>query len=820
MRWMLLALVTAGCGRPAGPSAPPRGSAPCRLAEGRTSPPVWQDEGGRAEVRVGGRPCARSFALATTAALVAASPPSPRRFAERADRPVVRTGNDLFDALYALAHVEAGEASVASIHDGNFDRGAPLSCPGGGCYETGKLWTYVWTRDTSFSMDLGLAAFDVARARNSLEFKLSERRGGGDPEIVQDTGSGGSWPISTDRVAWALGAERLLEFMDGEERDAFAARALEAIGDTIEEDRAVAFDQAAGLYRGETSFLDWREQTYPAWTARDTIEVGVSHALSTNALHLRALEIAAALAAGRGRKQDAARWRGWARDLRARMRTRFRDGDHLASYTLDGGPAARQDLLGLALAILAGVVSGEQAAALLDAYPRLPYGPPVVFPFEREVPVYHNRAVWPFVTAYALRAARQVGSADFAAAAAISMVRGAALHLSNMENFEATTGRVHVEDGARSGPVVNSPRQLWSVAGYLAMVQEIVFGLETGPDGIRFRPFLPRELRRRLFPGARTLVLDRFPYRGARFAVVLSLPPAPTRPAGGAYAVGAIRLNGRAAPDRLWRKDELAADNLVEIELRDAGGASPPAVAPLALFAPAPPVLGAIEAAPGDRLRLPIEAPAGVAIAVYRDGAPVASLPPGTRSWSDRAGAGCYALEAVDPASGNHSHRTARRCWDGARGERRVQIALSSAGEASLEVAEPGVFELRLRYRNPGPFNTGVTCAVERLEVAGVASGFIMMPHTGEAPALVRTSSPLTARIARAGTYRVRLAADPRAVNMSAFRHFEHYTGGAGGVAGARNSAEILALEVYARSGRIYLPARPRRDSHEGGRIR
>lgn len=28
---------------------------------------------------------------------------------------------------------------------------------------------------------------------------------------MQDTGSGGSWPISTDRVVWFLGARHLLE---------------------------------------------------------------------------------------------------------------------------------------------------------------------------------------------------------------------------------------------------------------------------------------------------------------------------------------------------------------------------------------------------------------------------------------------------------------------------------------------------------------------------------------------------------------------------------------------------------------------------------
>ncbi|HEU5059448.1 MAG TPA: hypothetical protein VFU21_23100, partial [Kofleriaceae bacterium] len=745
------------CGSPVQPDRPPRerdgADARCRLARGRPAPAVWQDGGGRAEVTVSGRPCARTFSLATTAQLVEASPDSPRRFAERADRPAVRSGNDLFDALYALAQVEAGEASVGVIRDGSFDRGAPLACPAGGCYETGKLWTYVWTRDTAYSMDLGLAALDPVRARNSLEFKLSERRGGGDLQIVQDTGSGGSWPISTDRVAWALGAERLLELLGGREREAFAARALDAIGNSVEQDRAVAFDPAAGLYRGETSFLDWREQNYPAWTARDTVEIGASHALSTNVLHLRALEIAAALAEEQGGGDRAARWRGWARDLRARIGARFRAGEQLASYTLDGTPVARQDLLGISLAILAGVVEGGEGRRLLAAYPRLPYGPPVVFPFDREVAIYHNRAVWPFVTAYALRAARRVGEAEVAAAGALSLVRGAALHLSHMENFEATTGRARLEDGPRSGPVVNSPRQLWSVAGYLSMVHELVFGLETGPDGIRFRPFLSRALRSELFRGAETLVLDRFPYRGARLTVVVSLPPASR--GGGAYAVGRVRLNGRAAPDRLWRRQELADDNLVEIELVDGAG---PVDAPAArarepgdvdaLFAPLPASLRAVELAPGDRIRLHIDAPVALPVAVRRDGEELATVAAGTRAWIDpdarasRAGV-CYTVETVDPRTGHRSHRSRRRCWDGPRGERRRTIPFSR-GAAALRVAEPGVFEVRVQYRNPGPFNTGVTCAVKGVEIAGVASGILLLPHTGDGTGEVRASSAVT----------------------------------------------------------------------------
>jgi hypothetical protein len=238
------------------------------------------------------------------------------------------------------------------------------------------------------------------------------------------------------------------------------------------------------------------------------------------------------------------------------------------------------------------------------------------------------------------------------------------------------------------------------------------------------------------------------------------------------------------------------------------------------LFAPPPPELRAVEAATGDRLRLAIESPPGATIAVYRDGDVLAPLPAGTQRWVDpevrasQAGV-CYALEAIDPASGLRSHRSRRRCWDGRGGVRRQQVPVSAAGEAAVEIAEPGVFEWRVLYRNPGPFNTGVTCAVKRLGIAGVDSGYLLLPHTGDARGEVRASSAMTVRIERPGTYQVRLGDDPRAINMSAFRHFERYTNGAGGAEGPRNSADIVSLEVYARSGRVYLPARARRASHD-----
>ncbi len=85
-----------------------------------------------------------------------------------------------------------------------------------------------------------------------------------------------------------------------------------------------------------------------------------------------------------------------------------------------------------------------------------------------------------------------------------SQMRGAALYGSNMENYELLTQGQHVDEGKLSGPVVNSPRQLWSVAGYFAVVTEGVFGL-TG-DG-RVEPKLPTSLVPMLFGNREAITL-------------------------------------------------------------------------------------------------------------------------------------------------------------------------------------------------------------------------------------------------------------------------------------------------------------------------
>lgn len=240
------------------------------------------------------------------------------RVYEQEDGSFSRSSSTIFDALYSLAVQEGLQNSVEEISDWAFDR---YLCE---CFETGKKWNYVWTRDTAYSVDLAMGYFDPERALNSLLFKLSPFRSDEKTEvIVQDTGTGGSWPISSDRVVWALGAEEVLKYLSDTSYSAQLPRLYSALAATLNMDRETVFDARDGLYRGEQSFLDWREQSYPSWTAKNVAHIAMSKSLSTNVLHYASMKIAAEFAGKLGKKKAATTYETQAQQLKTAIQKAF-----------------------------------------------------------------------------------------------------------------------------------------------------------------------------------------------------------------------------------------------------------------------------------------------------------------------------------------------------------------------------------------------------------------------------------------------------------------------------------------------------------------
>lgn len=124
-------------------------------------------------------------------------------------------------------------------------------------YRTGVYWGGVWTRDVSYSILHSLAQICPEVSMKSLRAKVNDNN-----RIIQDTGTGGAWPCSTDRVTWVLAAWECYLVTGSQEWLDFI---YPVIKNTLEDDRIVAYDPDTQLMRGETSWLDWREQEYPMW---------------------------------------------------------------------------------------------------------------------------------------------------------------------------------------------------------------------------------------------------------------------------------------------------------------------------------------------------------------------------------------------------------------------------------------------------------------------------------------------------------------------------------------------------------------------------
>lgn len=366
---------------------------------------------------------------------------------------------------------------------------------------TGKEWAGVWTRDVSYSIILSMAALQPEASMISLRKKV-DRKG----RIIQDTGSGGAWPVSTDRMVWLLAAWEVYKVTGDREWLRFA---YDTGVRSMADDRQSVYSPDS-LVRGETSFIDWREQSYPRWM--QTADIYNSEAMNTNVVHAAAMDVMADMASILGKKKESAAWKADADALAQRINKVFYmpDKGYYAMYRYGRDNLIlnpREETLGEALAILYGIASPQRAATITESVPVTPFGPAIFYPQIADMPNYHNNALWPFVDAYWTLANAKAGNGNGIMQGMGALVRPAALFATNKENFNLDNGDIYTE--------LNSSNMLWSLSGNIALTQQILFGIHFTPEGIQFAPVVPRAL-------AGTRSLENFPYRGARLNITVN----------------------------------------------------------------------------------------------------------------------------------------------------------------------------------------------------------------------------------------------------------------------------------------------------------
>ena len=603
--------------------------------------------------------------------------------------PELTSPQPLLDALYRLSLEELLELERAD-----------------GALSAGAKWPGVWTRDVALSGVLALTFVAPEAVRTSLMMKVDSAG-----RIIQDTGTGGSWPVSTDRMTWALAAWEVYA-MTGD-RD-WLRKAFAIIRRSAAADRHAAFDATTGLFRGESSFLDWREQSYPRWM--QPADIYQSEALGTNAVHHAVYRTLAAMARVLG--EPAAMWDARADSVRDGIAKRlwqpnlgwhaqFRYG----RVTLSRSP--RAEALGEALALIFDATPSAERSRVMRSAPLLPFGTPTFWPFIAGVPFYHNATIWPFVSAYWTWAAADAGHTAAVEHGLASLARATALFLTNKENMVAATG--HFE-----GTALNSDRQLWSVAGTLAMTYRVLFGMRAEADRLVFRPMVPPA-----YAGDRTL--RRMRYRGSVLTVTVR---------GSGTGVARVLLDGRPVT-RAEIPATLSGAHTVEILLDGKWPTSTKRVVN-ARVAPATPE-AALRIAHDTTLTWSAVAGA-TRYVVFRDGLArdtVKTTAVGVHADGvlaeyqvtafDARGIASFLSEpvrVVNPAA----EQFVRPATEPIRLERDRNTTVS----IPLQLARPGRYAIDVHYANGnGPINTEDKAAVRTLFVDGRETGVLVMPQRG-----------------------------------------------------------------------------------------
>jgi hypothetical protein len=388
----------------------------------------------------------------------------------------------IVDALYNLS---LEEAKLAIEPDSTF--------------RTGAKWSGVWTRDISYSILLSFAYLEPEVAKISLLKKVKRDR------IIQDTGSGGAWPVSSDRTTWALAAWEIYK-VTGDK--GWLQKAYTIIKNSAADDYKTIRNKQTNLYSGESSFLDWREQTYPKWMSN--MDIYVSQNLGTNVVHYQTHQILSKMASLLGEPHE--QYDIIAVQIKDSINKELwmEDKGYYAQYLYGKNfftQSKRYEALGEALAVLFDVADAKQSKMIIAQSPLTEYGATCIYPQIPGIPPYHNNAIWPFVQSYWNLAAAKVGNEKALNHGLASIYRAAGLFLTNYENMVA-------DNGDFKGTEINSHRMLWSMAGNLSMVYRVFMGMHFEENQLVFEPVIPKS-----YGGQRSL--NNFKYRNTSLDIMV-----------------------------------------------------------------------------------------------------------------------------------------------------------------------------------------------------------------------------------------------------------------------------------------------------------
>jgi hypothetical protein len=477
---------------------------------------------------------------------------------------------------------------------------------------------------------------------------------------------------------------------------------------SLEVDMRTVFESETDLVRGESSFIDWREQSYPTWM--EPADIYDTKCLGTNMVFYIALTSAAEMGRILGDVETAQYFEEMAERIKKGINEHLwmDEEGYYAQYL--GGRAddllyTKSETLGEALAILYGVAEGDRATRLSESLPIVDYGAPVFWPWIADQPPYHNQAVWPWVQAYWIHACAKVGNEHGVLHGVGAVWRAVMMYATNKENYVADTGNWR-------GTQINSSNMLWCLAGNISITFKLLMGMEFGADQLNFAPVVPENLN-----ADRTV--RNFRYRNATLDVTVS---------GYGDTIKSFKLDGQKMSEAVV-PGNLEGHHTVEIEMsnsfkKDLGVNYQPAC-----WAPLMPV---VTMADGRLSWAPVEG--AVYYNVYAGGELV-GLASTTEIIIEDEWKGDIQVVAV-AQDGTPSFPSKPININEKISVKLPETMLTKKNgtefNVTVNVPEAGQWFLTWNYANgTGPVNTDNNCGIRMLYVDGVKAGINIFPHRG-----------------------------------------------------------------------------------------
>lgn len=416
----------------------------------------------------------------------------------------------LFTIVLLLVLYFTQLCSAAFLHDGddlfefssgnsNFDKAYELAMKEmhlnieNGTFIAGHGWKQLWTRDTSYAIELGAGLVYPSISMTSLKksIEIDDAQTNNHVWLQDVCGHFGGWPHLSDAIVGARGAWHLYCITGDDE---WLSWAYQVTKYSLARAKRDVYDNTTGLFKGCSSFME-SNSGYPYKYHMNGTLVGMTKALSTNMLHYEGYVIAGKMAKLLGKSESVlSHYERRAASLRNKIRSRMWSPTHgYYSYFEDENENLVDQFEGLgeALVLLSTDFETDPAriSSILEKTYRTPHGLPSLWPrfvYPKDSPCqdiacyYHNGRLWPYVMGYYGLAAARHGRMDIFSQEFRNLVW--------LSQRKGTFAEFYELDGTFPD---ERRRQLWSDTGFLSLVFHGLFGMTFLPEGIEFHPVKP-----------------------------------------------------------------------------------------------------------------------------------------------------------------------------------------------------------------------------------------------------------------------------------------------------------------------------------------